>query len=104
MSIGTGPCIEGLEQRVQFAAAPGHFVVAFYGAGGPGGFGNDWLDKVADKAGERTSSTVRKYTEDNGGRALKDLFRSIDRNHNLRIDKSEVAVVSLRVVGHSLGG
>ncbi len=96
--------IETLEQRSLLAATPGNFVVSFYGLGGSGGFGNDWLEKIAAKAGDATNSTVRKYDENKGGYALKDLFRSIDRNHNKLIEGREVKTLNIRVVGYSFGG
>jgi hypothetical protein len=79
-------------------------VVSFYGLGGAGGFGNDWLDKIANHAGDSTESTVRKYDENEGGRALKDTLHAIDRNHNRIIEKSEANATNLRVVGYSFGG
>jgi len=79
-------------------------VVSFYGLGGAGGFGNDWLDKIADHAAEQTGSSLRQYDEDDGGRALKDTLHSIDRNHNKVIEKSEATGTNLRVVGYSFGG
>jgi hypothetical protein len=95
--------VEPLEQRTLLAASV-NIVVSFYGLGGAGGFGNDWLDNIANDAGKATKSTVRKYNEDQGGRALKDTLKSIDTNHNMRIDKSEVAALNLRVIGYSFGG
>lgn len=95
--------VESLESRTLLAATPGNFVVSFYGTGGAGGFGNDWLDKITDSAGEATNSTIRKYDENEGGQALKDLLRSLDRNRNLRIDKVEAVNVRLGVVGYSAG-
>src|SRR5215212_165476 len=94
--------IEPLEQRELLAASPG-YLISFYGLGGAGGFGADWLDKIVDKSGEATSSVVRKYNEDQGGKALKDFFRAVDRNRNKRIDKREVASINLRVTGYSFG-
>lgn len=93
--------IEPLEQRALLA---GNYIVSFYGLGGGGSFGSDWMDKAVDTAAAETGSTVRRYNEDQGGAALKDFFRAVDRNHNKRIDKREVASVSLRVIGYSLGG
>ena len=97
------PLIELLEQRALLAANP-NYMISFYGLGGPGGFGEDWLDKTVDGAGEATNSLVRKYNEDQGGRALRDFLRSVDRNRNKRIDKAEVATLNVRVVGYSFGG
>ncbi len=94
---------ESLESRT-FLASTVNLVVSFYGRGGAGGFGNDWLDNIADKAGSETGSIVRKYDEDQGGQALKDTLRSIDTNHNRRIDKREINNLNLRVVGYSFGG
>ncbi|CAN5473548.1 hypothetical protein BH09PLA1_BH09PLA1_05730 [soil metagenome] len=95
--------IEPLEQRALLAAS-GNYIVSFYGLGGGGSFGSDWLDKTVDTAGAETGAVVRKYNEDDGGRALKDFLSSVDRNHNRRIDKSEVATATVRVIGYSLGG
>jgi hypothetical protein len=92
-----------LEQRALLSGAP-HLVVSFYGLGGAGGFGNDWLDNIANKAGDETNSTVRKYDEDQGGRALKDTLHSIDRNHDKMISSTEAKAATLRVVGYSFGG
>src|SRR4051812_18006473 len=83
------PLIEPLEQRALLAANP-NYIISFYGLGGAGGFGTDWLDKTVDDAGAATGAVVRKYDEDQGGRALKDFLRSADRNRNNRIDKAEV--------------
>src|SRR4051794_35127091 len=96
------PLIEPLEQRQLLAANP-NYLISFYGPGGSGGFGDDWLDKTVDKAGEATNSVVRKYNEDQGGAALRDFLRGVDRNHNHRIDKSEVASPPVRVIGSSFG-
>lgn len=98
-----GPMMEGLEGRTLMAATT-NLLVSFYGLGGSGGFGNDWLDNITSKASKETDSTLRRYNETDGGRALKDTLRSIDRNHNMRIDKKEVGILDLRVVGYSFGG
>lgn len=103
------PCLkscsfESLESRALLAATPGNFVVSFYGLGGAGGFGNDWLDNIANAAGKSTNSVVRKYDENKGGSALRDLFHSIDTNHDHSISAREVKNVKLRVVGYSFGG
>ncbi|MBC8107986.1 MAG: hypothetical protein H7Z14_15465 [Anaerolineae bacterium] len=95
--------IEQLEQRTLLAANP-NYIISFYGLGGAGDFGADWLDKTVDDAGAATNSVVRKYNEDAGGRALKDFLRSADRNRNMRIDKAEVATLNVRVIGYSFGG
>ena len=80
--------VEPLERRSLLAA---DYIISFYGLGGSGSFGADWLDKTVDDAGAEAGAVVRKYDEDEGGRALKDFLRSVDRNRNLRIDKREVA-------------
>lgn len=98
-----GPLIESLEQRSLLASTV-NLVVSFYGLGGAGGFGNDWLENIANAAGKETGSTVRKYNENDGGRALKDTLKSIDTNRNMKIDKAEAKLVNLRVVGYSFGG
>jgi hypothetical protein len=98
------PMIETLEQRALLSATPGNYIISFYGLGGSGSFGTDWLDKAVDTAGGATNSVVRKYDEDEGGRALKDFLSSVDRNRNKRIDASEVKTATVRVIGYSLGG
>jgi hypothetical protein len=95
--------IEPLEQRSLLSASP-QLLVSFYGLGGAGGFGNDWLDNITGKAGDATGSTVKKYDEDQGGRALKDTLHSIDRNHDRIISSSEAKATTLRVIGYSFGG
>jgi hypothetical protein len=92
--------IEPLEQRSLLAA---DYIISFYGLGGSGSFGADWLDKTVDDAGAETGAVVRKYDQNESGRALKDFFRAVDRNHNLRIDKREVASLDVRVIGYSFG-
>ena len=93
--------IEPLEQRTFLAA---DYIISFYGLGGSGSFGSDWLDKTVDDAGAATGAVVRKYDEDEGGRALKDFFRAVDRNRNKRLDTREVAALDVRVIGYSFGG
>jgi hypothetical protein len=93
--------LEPLEQRTLLAA---DYIISFYGLGGAGSFGSDWLDETVDDAGAATGAVVRKYDQDEGGRALKDFLRAVDRNRNMRIDKREVAALDVRVIGYSLGG
>ena len=92
--------IEFLEARALLAA---DYIISFYGLGGSGSFGADWLDKTVDDAGAESGAVVRKYDQDEGGRALKDFLRAVDRNRNLRIDKKEVATLDVRVIGYSFG-
>jgi len=98
--------MEPLEQRSLLAATPtaGNYVISFHGLGGGGGFGNDWLDNIANDAGKATNSDVRKYDETEGGQALKDLLHSIDRNHDKVIQPREVKTLNIRVLGYSFGG
>ena len=56
-----------------------NYLVSFYGLGG-GGFGNQWLSKLATEAGKRTGATAWKFQESQGDAALVKLLSAIDLN------------------------
>jgi hypothetical protein len=80
------------------------FLASFYGLGGAGGFHQDWLEKIARKAGSKTKSAVHFYDHDEVQEALTDLFSKVDINDDHVISKSELKKVQVRAVGYSLGG
>jgi len=95
---------DALHVRRQAPATATHgFIYAFYGLGGTG-FGNQSLAQLANDAGSTYGLTVGKYQYNEIDSALTNFLSAIDTNHDHIIQASEIANISVNLVGYSYGG